>query len=99
MPETFEEVVKREIALMRKDLERLANDQADLHEDIHGVPARGIKGLRERIDLVQDLTTTMAREREAMNNKLKGLLIGLSLTGIGTAGTLAAVVRLLIGAP
>ncbi len=92
MPATFEDIVKQELAVIRQEL-------GDLSEDIHGMPKRGVKGIRERLDTVETLATAMSKEREAINNRLKGLLIGLGLTGLASAGTLAAVARLITGGP
>ena len=97
MPESFESVVKTELRDIKAELQKLGGTVGDLSEDLHGIPTRGYKGIRERLETVERLTDAMAKEREAINNKLRGILIGLGLTGVTTGGLLAAVIRLVTG--
>lgn len=98
MLETFEDIVKKELHSIKTKLDQLDANVGDLNEDMHGVDRRGIPGLRERVKNVEKLTETMSKEREKISNQLRGIFIGLALTGVTTTGLLAAVIRIVTGA-
>lgn len=98
---TVDEQLRRQVDTMRAELDRLAGlplRVEDLEHDIHGEDRRGFVGLRKRLDIVQTLAESIAKERTAERNKMLGVMVGLGLQTLISGGTLVAVIRLIWGA-
>lgn len=66
---------------------------------LYSNPRERYVGLLERIDNVEKIVETLQDERNAMKQRLTGMMIGLAFTGVTGIGTFGAVVRLIIGGP
>jgi hypothetical protein len=79
--------------VLLKKLTDLEEQVKDLVEDVHGVPNRGIEGIRKELTDTKKLAAAIQADREAINNKIRGLVWGLGFTSVASGGTLVAILR------
>jgi len=78
---------------LRAQLDALRRDVDRLIMLVDGDEGLDVDGLRQRMDRIE----TLAEEVGAFKNQLRGIVIGLGLTGVGSIGTLIAVLTKTLG--
>jgi hypothetical protein len=80
---------------LRAQLDALRRDVDRLIMLVDGDEGLDIEGLRQRMDRIEEL----ADEVGAFKNLLRGIAIGLGVTGVGSIGTLIALLSKALGGP
>jgi len=80
--------LKAQLDALRRDVDRVVML-------LDGDEGLDIEGLRQRMDRIEEL----ADEVGAFKNLLRGIAIGLGVTGVGSIGTLIAVLTKALGGP
>ncbi len=81
MPEPNAQEEIQQLAALRRDVDRILIL-------VDGDDSLGIVGLRQRMDAMEDL----AEEIKGFRSTLRGISIGLGITGVSSVGALAAII-------
>jgi len=86
-------VANGDLCELRAQLDALRRDVDRLIMLVDGDDGLDIRGLRQRMDRIEEL----AEEIDNFRALLKGIAVGLGLTAVGSLGTLAAVLSKVLG--